>query len=308
MYRYWTGTTWTAAVTSDPAGTLPPGGGQAFGYQSASGRAGDSGSQGASWYQGASGYQPGSSSPGYAQTTPQRQKRSPLGWLIGLGALVVVVALVVIFVLPRFGVVPAITGDQPDQSNPTTSLCPPASSDQSAKDNYVANGRVYGGPMSYQMLDTPWGAPGADNRVPFGPPAYTQVVVDHENYDGAGSSWVSSVLIGELYVGDGFGTVQNGAQIVLNCVKGIFYSDTQVTQSNTTGASYPVDDHDGWLIETDFSFNIPNLPVTGEHVILLVVATGEAEQYSLFYASIPDDQQNLLADARAAMASLTVDD
>lgn len=301
MYRYWTGTSWTAAVTDNPAGTPAPGGGQPFSYQSYLGQTG--GYQGSS-----SGYQSGGKASGYSNTsTPPEKKRSPLGWLIGLGALVVAIALVVIIV-PRLGVsVPGIT-DVPDQSNPTTNLCPPASSDQSAQDNKVEDGRAYGGPMSYQTLGSPWSTPNLDNRVPFGPPAYTQEVMDHENYDGQDSSWVSSVLIGELYVGDGFGTVQNGAQIVLNCIKGIFYSDARIDESGVTGASYPVDGHDGWLIEADFTFNIPNLPVTGEHVIVLVVATGDAEQYSLFYASIPDDQQNLLPDARDAMAGLTVDD
>jgi len=306
MYRYWTGTAWTSSLTANPALTPPPVANEPNGYQSPYSSSSQTG------YQSTSAYQSYGSSPygtGDATGQPQPAKRSPWGWIIGLGVLVVAIALVVWFVVvPIFnGNGTGGSGANAPQSNPTTSMCPSVTPSANASDNKVSNGRVYGGTMSYSELGDPWDSPQIDDRVPFGPPAYTQAVMDHPNFDGQGSDWVSSVLISALYVGDGFGTVESGAQTVFTCVKGLYYSDATITQDNVTGASYPVDGHDGWLIEADFAFNISNLPVSSEHVILLVVATGQAEEYSLFYASIPADQQDqLLPDARSAMASLQV--
>ena len=56
------------------------------------------------------------------------------------------------------------------------------------------------------MLGSPWGAPQGDNRVPFGSDVQSQLVPVETDYDGNGSNWVASVLVGELQAGDGFFT------------------------------------------------------------------------------------------------------
>ncbi len=304
MYRYWTGTTWTAAVTSDPSSALPPAG---PGQPSSFGPAGSY-----QTYQG--GYQPSSGFQGMTggQPAPAPQKKSPIGWIIGLVAVIVVVVLIAVFAIPRImggGSDPTVG---PDQSNPTATICPTAGDGQTNSTNKLENGRLYGGAMSFAQLGSPWEPPHLDNRVPYGPPAYTQSILDQAGYDGnPNDSWVSSVVISDLWNGDGFGSVQQGAENLLTCVMGTFYGDTVVGQKDTTGKAHAVDGHDGWLISTTFTFNIPGLNATSEHVYLLVVDTGTAsdgsETFSLFYSSVPNTSSQYDADVEKAMAGLTVD-
>ena len=328
MFRYWTGTAWTAAVTADPSATPPPsaeprGGGNvpgasSTGFTSGTAYAPTGSSPSASsfdwptydwrtadvWPTGsspsASSFDPSGYDPG-----PIRPPKRQTGWIIGLVAVLVVVAVVVAFVLPQLAGVIGPIG--PGPANPTPDRCAPASSTAPSPMPGQTFGRVYGGTMSYQRLGDPWSAPTPDNRIPFSPVAYQQTVLDHENYAGLGSNWVSAVLIAELWVGDGFGSTKQGAETVFNCVLGKYYSDTPVESTTVISAAHLVDGYDGWLIVADLSFTIPNLPVTGERATILVVATDPENQgYSLFYSSIPDDQKHLQADADAALAGLRV--
>ena len=283
-------------MTSDPSTALPPSGSSTSGYLP------NSPDGGASSFV-ASNYLSSSGNATYSDALPpDRPKRSATGWIIGLAAVIVTVVVIVALVVPR------LSGDvfgNPGSGNPTPDMCPAAEEPPSPPP--IIGDRAYGGKMSYQLLGAPWSTPVLDDRVPFGPPAYSQTVVDHPNYSGK-NSWVSSVLIGELWIGDGFSSTQQGAEVIFRCAIGKFYSDTQVTTTTVSSASHPVDGHDGWLLVSDLSFSIPNLPVTGERAIILVVATDPANQdYSLFYASIPNDQTQLLPDAEAAMDSLRVD-
>jgi hypothetical protein len=144
-----------------------------------------------------------------------------------------------------------------------------------------------------------------DDRLAFADWAYSQDVLDQEAYT-SNSSWVASVLIAEVYSGDGFGGVKIGAEMILECAKGEFYSDTAITQEDLVSKAYAVDGYAGWLIETKLHFSIPNLNASYDYVLFLLVETGDNE-YSLYYASIPDTSEYLLPDARATMEGLRVD-
>ena len=72
LFRYWTGTAWTAAVTTNPAATPPPSG--QFG---ASGQPGAMGGQAAGQY-------------GGGQYTGTRKRGGAGWWIAGLAALVAV--------------------------------------------------------------------------------------------------------------------------------------------------------------------------------------------------------------------------
>jgi len=320
MFRYWTGTSWTAAVTSDPASPPPLGssspGPSAFGGYGAYGAQTSGGYQPQpGGYQSSGAYQPGSSYQPYDQ--PTAPKKTSIGWIIGLVAVIVAVVLVVVFAIPRLltpGLTPGGDPTNPNGSNPTATMCPRASDGQATNTNRVENGRVYGGAMSYEMLGDPWSTPSDENRIPYGPPAYSQTIDDQDNPDpsvGGWSSWVSSVVIADLWNGDGFGSTQQAAQIILECVKGTYYGDNTIGQQDTSGASHPVDGHDGYLIDTTFTFDIPNLNATSERALILVVDTGAGsdgtETFSLFYTSVPNTSSQYQADVEQALAGLTVD-
>ncbi|MFZ0530420.1 MAG: DUF2510 domain-containing protein [Propionicimonas sp.] len=275
MYRYWTGTEWTSAVTPNPAAQLPP-------------------------------VAPGQPSGAPTVNDPGR-RRSAIGWWLGGLAALVAVGITIWFVAQSFGtgggILPGADPTAPS-GNSTQLICP--TGDATATETPAAgeSGWITGGRLAYPALSDPW-ITGYDNRVPYGSLATVQTVVDQSDYDGQGNSWVASVLVSDLYVGDGFASTKQGAEIVLKCVLGTYYSDTVVTQKLVSSAQHDVDGHSGWLIETDLSFNIPGLEATSERVLLLVVQTG-TDEYGLFYASVPNTLDELMPDARQALDGLKV--
>jgi len=328
QFRYWTGTAWTPAVTSNPSAPAPggpstpaSGGHSAYGYGSG-GYASPGGYQSVSSYQPGGGYQSGGGSQpltGYSQYQPYEtpeKKKSSVGWIVGLVAVAVAIVLIVVFAIPRL-LTPGLTPGpaEPGPGNPTTPMCPRVNAAQQTT-NRVENGRIYGGAMSYPQLGDPWEPPHIEDRIPYGPSAYSQTVVDQTNTgpdpvaDGW-EQWVSAVVIADLWNGDGFASTQQGAELILGCVMGTYYSDTEVGQTNTTGGPHPVDGHDGWLIDTTLTFSIPNLHATSERVLLLVVDTGVSTDgnhtYSMFYTSVPNTSSERQPDVEQALASLAVD-
>ena len=171
--------------------------------------------------------------------------------------------------------------------------------------SHPADGRVHGGPVSYPMLGNPWGAPQGDNRVPFGSDVQSQLVPVETDYDGNGSNWVASVLVGELQAGDGFFTPEQGSQIVVKCILGKFYGDNPVKSNVTVNKATNIDGHDAWLVESKLTFDIAGLQTKGELLIVAIVSAGNRS--GLYYASIPDTTPELVEPARDALKNLKVD-
>ncbi len=273
MYRYWTGTEWTSAITANPATTPPP----------------------------------VANAPQWP-TGPEPQ-RSKVGWWIGGVGTLLALALVIYLVvngLGSGGVIPA--GPEPTTppaGQPSRNVCPDLDPTQSASPSPSADGRVHGGKISYPMLPSPWSAPYGDNRVPFARDVAQQSVTVEENY-APDSSWVAAVLVAELYAGDGFFSPEQGAEIVVKCVVGRFYGDAAVERQDLVSKAMKVDGHDAWVVESQLSFDIPNLETKGELAIVVIIDTG-VESASLFYASIPDTVPELVDDARSALENLKVD-
>lgn len=282
MYRWWTGTSWTTAITASPQTTPPPvtaGGVGQVDY-------------------GSGGYP-------YAPT----RRKGVLGWWLGGAAALVAVVVAIMLVVQQFGggtgpLLPDIGNNEPT-SSVTPNICPPAStSDPAPPTSNAPSGWVASGNLGFPELGAPWENT-LDNRVPWGSLSRVQEVVDQANYDGSGSNWVASILVSDLFVGDGFASTKVAAETVLKCVLGTYYADTVVTTSQVSSAQHDVDGHPGWLIETQLSFDIPQLNAKGERVLLLVVQTSD-DDYGLFYASVPDTRSELVPDARKALAGLRV--
>lgn len=295
MYRYWTGSAWTEAITPTPQTTPPP-------PISAYARPDEGTPQGAATRVGAP-----AGGVGDQYAYPAQKRRSTLGWWLGgLGALAAVLLVATLIIRGLGGSVPGVPDLPGLNPTPTVTpnICPPASTSSPMPTADPNSGTISGGRLSYPALGSPW-ATGWDNRVPWGALAMVQEVLDQENYDGSGSSWVASILVSDLFVGDGFASTKIASETVLKCVLGKFYADTVVEQDLVSSERHDVDGHAGWLIETQLSFSIPGLNATGERVLLLVVQTGD-DDYSLFYASIPDTKSELLPDARRALEQLRV--
>ena len=312
LYRYWDGRAWSAATSPNPSSPPPaqglvPGAGQVPGQPAAGGNVLGQAS-GAQPHPGQGGYPTYDATTGattgsaYAQYQQAQQKRSPVGWWLAGAALLV--AVVVVAVL---GVRVATTGGGaaplPGQGRENSCPVPQLSTATPAPD--PADGRVHGGPVSYPTLRGPWGSARPDNRVPFGIDAQTQTVPDQLNYDGRGNSWVASVLVAELQAGDGFFSPEQGAQIVVRCILGTFYGNAAVQSDVQVDEKATIDGHDAWIVESQLSFDIPNLRAKGERLIVAIVSAGATS--GLYYASIPDTKPELVAPARRALEQLQVD-
>ena len=235
---------------------------------------------------------------------PDRPAAPPerrIGWIIGLVA--VVVAVVVIAVLAVRVVGGALGGPLFPGQDPSQDICPTANPGSPAPQ--PNDGRVHGGRLSYPTLGAPWRAPQPETRVAFGRDVLQQYVEIESGDFGQFSSWGAAVLVGELVAGDGFFTPREGAAIVVKCVTGTFYGDTQVTRDDKRNAALKVDGRDAWIVESELGFDVPGLQAKHELLIIVIVDTGDGAG-GLFFASIPENAPQLVAPARQALAGLRV--
>jgi hypothetical protein len=314
LYRYWDGKAWSAA-TSPNAASPPPslgiGSSASYGqaaYGQGSAAVGSS-SHGYGSYGQASPYgqqtygqqAPGGSS-AYENLQHLQKKRSAIGWWITGAALVVVivvVAVIAIRTLNNGGTITGVPGGQP-----SSQVCPRQPTDTPEPVDHPNDGRVHGGPVSYPELGSPWSTPQGDDRVPFGRDVQEQIVTIEPGYQ-PGSNWVASVLVGELQAGDGFFTPEQGSQIVVKCILGAFYGNNPVTSDVKVNKAMTIDGHDGWVVESQLSFDIPGLKAKGELLIVAIVTAKDSS--GLYYASIPDNATELIPAARESLAKLKVD-
>jgi hypothetical protein len=344
LFRYWDGRAWSAAVSPNPNGALPPqsltgttashpalGGSQHYGAgqlgPSGHGHHGYPGQQGSAGQPGSPGQQDSAgqrSHPGQREYLGQHTPGQPYGQgnpnayadyrqaakeRTPLGwwigaAAVVVVAIIVAVIAIRATTGGGVIGSNPGRGQATQDVCPQPKFESESPIPHPNDGRVHGGPVSYPELGDPWGPPTGDNRVPFGRDVLSQLVTVESNYR-PGNNWVASVLVGELQAGDGFYTPEQGSQIVVKCILGAFYGENEVNSNVTVNRAATIDGHDAWLVESQLSFDITGLETKGELLIVAVVATGSTA--GLFYASIPDTTPQLVQPARDALAKLQVD-
>ena len=328
MFRYWDGTGWSQALSPTPAAP-PPGVPGSAGYGSAYGQGSPYG-QGPAYGQSASNpsapnpYTPlnvqqhtyayssaqqsgqGNAYSQFSQTPQPKAKRSAGPWII-LVVVVVVLALITWFIVSRIG--GGTDGDGDDNNpngNPTTSICPKMA-ETNERNPHPIDDRVYGGSLSYPMLGSPWGAVNTDdNRIPFGRDTAEQLISIHPGYDGPTSDWVASVMVGELYAGDGFYSPEQGSAIVNKCIFGTLYGDTEVTPETIKSEAYSLDGYDGWITVTNLTFSIPNLATTSELATVIIIKTSDMSS-SIFYSSIPGDASQYNADVDQAIAGLKVE-
>lgn len=280
MFRYWDGRVWSAAVSPDASAPPPPG----------------------STAPGAGGPQAGPTSPGVEGETGRRGA----GLWIGAGVAVVVLVLVVVFAVRSVGGESAGDGHGDPAPPPVEETCPVNNPVEETPVQHPADGRVHGGALSYPRLDQPWSSVHTEYRVPFGRDANVQAVTTEPNYE-PGMNWQASVMVAELYAGDGFFAPEEASGIVVKCILGAFYGDNQVTRQDKVDEARALEGNDGWYLETTLSFDIPGLEATSEEVMIWIVQTSTLSS-SLFYASIPTNSPpGVEDDARRVMGQLRVE-
>ena len=222
---------------------------------------------------------------------------------MGGAALVVVIVVVAVIAIRAVTSGPGVA--TPGGGGPVPQdTCPPKRTQTPEPEADPNDGRVHGGPLSYPTLGAPWGPPLPENRVPFGTDVLHQAVLVEPNYGGDGSQWVASVLVGELQAGDGFFTPEQGSQIVVKCILGEFYGNAAVKSDVKKNEATTVDGREAWIVESQLSFDIPNLKTKGELLIVVIISAGARS--GLYYASIPDTTPELVKPARDLIKELKV--
>ena len=263
-----------------------------------------------------SGFAPGSQ-PAYGAANPSayanyqqiQKQKSPVGWWIAGAALVAVIVVVAVIAIRAVSNGAGIATPGGGGGPVSQDACPRQKSETPVPEDHPNDGRVHGGPLSYPILPSPWEDPKTDIRVPFGTDVLSQQIVVEPNYatdpnTGESSSWVASVLVGELQAGDGFFTPEQGSQIVVKCILGAFYGNAAVGSDVKKNEAITIDGHEGWIVESHLSFDIPNLKTKGELLIVVIVSAGARS--GLYYASIPDTVPQLVQPARDLIKQLQV--
>ena len=220
---------------------------------------------------------------------------------VTLAVVAVVVALVVFLVIRMTGPGGGETGPG---AQTTTNPCPRQPTQNVRAPHPTGDGKVYGGALSYPRLARPWSDPVDEWRMPFGRDMAAQWILIH-GVDDKQKNWGISVMVGELYAGDGFYDPQQGSEIVNKCIFHVFYDDHQLGMETLRSDHYTVDGYEAWITETRLTFSIPNLASTSELAIVIIVKTS-AESSSIFYASIPNDAAQYRPDVDQAIAGLHV--
>lgn len=278
-YRYWDGRAWSAVTGRTPAAPPP------FSHLGGTGS-------------------PGRAAPGARGLLPTRG-RSARWWLLAGAALLGALVLIVVLGVRNLDRVPTVDprpGPAPSPADP----CPPADASATPVPSSSAGNRVRSGKLSYVRLPPPFGAPKPDYRVPFGREVQGQTATV-EAADDNSPSWEAGVLVARLLAGDGFFGPRQGAQLVTECITGLFYGDAEVAREDRRNAATSVDGNAAWLIESHLTFDVPGVRTKGETLIVVVVDTANGEA-GLYYASNPDTSPQHDAPIRGTLASLRVED
>ena len=265
-FRYWDGSRWTTAITSDPRQPTP--------------------------------IEPGTPSVAAGGAAAQKPRRTR-----GLALIIVVLALVVAAVVEVAAYVgtfrqvvatpaptPTTSGlagsspsptTQPTQTAPVTPLVRCPKGNPNLRANHPLDDRVYGGNLSFQ--EQPTFEPAAiEPRFSFAYDVLQQsVLVSRE------PAWIAQLAVGQLRGKDGFvNDAQNTVESLVHCViTGNMYSPYVPTRTDIRSESLSIDGHSGWLIDSEITVDRPDLQVKGDHVIFIVVRDGK--DWGFFFGAVP---------------------
>jgi hypothetical protein len=245
--------------------------------------------------------------PGPGYDRPPKQ-RSPLPWVLGGLAAVVVVALLVvggIFLVnnattPMAGPVETPTRSQEETQEPRPSESPSASEPPPATGELPQpeNGRVTD-PVTGVSFEVPEGWTVPEFSSVNGPDPNQQrwtsgvQKTSHENYDGDGD-WIGNVYAGELgqlYPYAGVSSLNTAAEAVF--VDFARYYQLPHKNKLIANKAMKVGGRDAWVIQFELDFSAvskeKDYKWEKENGAIVVMDRGESERPALIYVSVPDN-------------------
>lgn len=311
-YRYWDGTSWSQDTTGDPYSPPPPSFGQV-------------------------------PTPGYGAATPSAGGARGSGLTVLL-VVVAVLALIGLSVGGFFGY-RALAGDDdtddgdassatdsattdptgssiPTESSGSTDATTPAES--TTTDTTVTDQQCRGG------VPTPSVTPGTDAQEVSGgalsipvPPGYApdtsyatafefadaftplQKVIEQTDSD---YGWVSIYGVGGLRRSNGFDEPAQAAEVVMTCMAQSKDLYNHFTGREDLGSGeITVDGNDAYQITAELRVDDPDLTVEGDVAQVIVVDTGDPDQFGLYITVVPIGNQELIRQQEAMVDRITVD-
>jgi hypothetical protein len=273
-YRYWDGSRWSSLTTDDPRRPAP----------------GESA---------ASGPTPTDHTQGGPPGGPSRRRR--LGLIIGVLAVVVTVGVAAILIgnfqslvgnpLPS----PTASGTGESPADPTTTSTPGSQTpsatptplvrcprgDPNQRARHPTDGRVHGGNLSFEEQPT-FEHAAVEPRFSFAYDVLQQTLPVSQD-----TPWIAQLAVGQLRGKDGFvNDPRNTVESLVRCVMtGNMYGPYLPTRTDIRSEGLSIDSHSGWLIESEITVDRPDLAVTGDHTIFIVVRDGK--DWGFFFGAVP---------------------
>lgn len=139
----------------------------------------------------------------------------------------------------------------------------------------------------------------ADNFTPL------QKVIEQAGSD---YGWVSIYGVGGLRKANGFDDPAQAAEVVMTCMaqSADLYSHFTGREDLSAGA-ITVDGNDAYQVTAELRVDDPDLTVEGDVAQVVVVDTGNPDQYGLYITVVPIGDQKLIRQQEEYVDSLTVD-
>jgi Protein of unknown function (DUF2510) len=263
-YRFWDGTAWSSATTTDPR-QPPPVPGQ--------------------------------------PTAPRRPAVALLIGVLALIVIVVVAAVMIIrgntsnrITDQRF---PSSSSSGWDDSSPTPTptpiqsvtptpsasptpngLVPCPTGDPNTRASHPNDSRVYGGNLSFPRVAT-FKREAPEPRMTFAHDV-TQQTLEVSTDPG----WIAQLAVGRLLTSDGFTSAEQAAAEFAECsITGLMYQQYSPTRQDRQSKAITVSGQPGWLIDTDIRVVDPGLPFAGDHAVFVVIKDGA--DWGMFFGAAP---------------------
>ncbi|MCC2593479.1 DUF2510 domain-containing protein [Tessaracoccus sp. OS52] len=118
--------------------------------------------------------------------------------------------------------------------------------------------------------------------------------------DSVAATWVAITAIGQVSKEDFSSDPRTAAQQLSDCMSTSYYYSTLDHRETLEDEPFTTADGvSGWLIRQNF-WNIPDQPVIGDEIVVVVVDSGDPDSLTLFHSQAPIDDQrrkDLVAEA-----------
>jgi hypothetical protein len=278
-YRYWDGSRWSSVTTDDPRRPAP----------------------GESPASGSTPTEPAQSGP---PTGPSREHR--LSLIIGMLALALTMVVAAAIFIGNFRslvanprptstasnsnkspVDPTTTPESQTPSTTPTPLVRCPKGDPNLRASHPTDGRVHGGNLSFEEQPT-FETAAVEPRFSFAYDVLQQTLLVNQN-----TPWIAQLAVGQLRGKDGFvNDPRNTVESLVRCIiAGNMYNPYLPTRTDIRSEGLSIDRHSGWLIESEITVDRPNLAVTGDHTIFIVVRDGK--DWGFFFGAVPIGNEQL---------------